>query len=78
VNALRFTLDSDFGNPLLFNPADYAGIAVLRLPSKPTAAHLLNAIETLAKGFVAADLTGKLWVVQPGRIREYQPEQPDG
>ncbi len=71
------SLDSDFSNPLLFNPADYAGIAVLRLPSKPTAAHLLNAIETLANGLTGADLQGKLWIVQPGRIREYQPEQPD-
>ena len=26
------TLDLDFGNPLLFRPSNYAGIAVLRLP----------------------------------------------
>ncbi len=26
------TLDLDFGNPLLFMPSNYAGIAVLRLP----------------------------------------------
>jgi predicted nuclease of predicted toxin-antitoxin system len=30
------TLDLDFGNPLLCRPANYAGIAVLRLPPKPT------------------------------------------
>ncbi len=33
-NRCLVTLDLDFGNPLLFNPADYCGIAVLRLPSK--------------------------------------------
>jgi predicted nuclease of predicted toxin-antitoxin system len=30
------TLDSDFGNPLIFKPWEYPGIAVLRLPSKPS------------------------------------------
>jgi hypothetical protein len=30
------TLDLDFGNPLLFPPWDFSGIAVLRLPRKPT------------------------------------------
>ena len=30
------TLDLDFGTPLLFKPVDYAGIAVLRLPPKPS------------------------------------------
>ena len=30
------TLDLEFGNPLLYNPAKHAGIAVLRLPSRPS------------------------------------------
>jgi predicted nuclease of predicted toxin-antitoxin system len=30
------TLDLDFSNPLIFKPWEYAGIAVLRLPSGPT------------------------------------------
>ena len=30
------TLDLDFANPLIFKPEDYFGIAVLRLPPKPT------------------------------------------
>ena len=34
------TLDVDFANPLVFPPADYAGIAVIRLPKRPTAADL--------------------------------------
>lgn len=29
------TLDLDFANPLIFNPEEYRGIAVLRLPSQP-------------------------------------------
>lgn len=30
------TLDLDFSNPLRFPPADYSGIAVIRLPAKPS------------------------------------------
>ena len=44
------TLDLDFGNPLLFRPANYAGIAVLRLPTRPTPDDLLDAIRTLIAG----------------------------
>ncbi len=69
------TLDWDFGNPLLFNPAEYAGIAVLRLPPKPTAAHLLDAIRTLVQALSRSTFEGKLWIVQTGRVREYQPDQ---
>ena len=68
------TLDLDFSNPLLFRPSEYAGIAVLRLPSKPTANDLIDALQTLIGGLNQADITGQLWVVQRGRIREYQPD----
>lgn len=33
------TLDLDFGNPLVFHPPDYSGIAVLRLPRKASHQH---------------------------------------
>ena len=29
------TVDLDFGNPLVFDPKRYSGIAVLRLPRRP-------------------------------------------
>lgn len=41
------TLDLDFGNPLLFRSSDYAGIAVLHLPPKPSPEDLLVAVRTL-------------------------------
>ena len=68
------TLDLDFSNPLRFNPADYSGIAVLRPPSQPSRGELLLAIETLIGGLEKADISGKLWIIQVGAIREYQPE----
>ena len=68
------TLDLDFGNPLLFRPANYAGIAVLRLPARPTPDDLLDAMRTLIAGLAQRQITAKLWIVQRGCIREYQPE----
>ena len=67
------TLDLDFGNPLLFEPSQYAGIAVLRLPPRPSPHDLLDAIRTLIRAFAQGAIQGKLWVVQRGKIREYQP-----
>jgi len=71
------TLDLDFGNPLLFDPTKYAGIAVLRLPAKPSHQDLLDAANTLVAALSKRDITGKLWIVQRGRIREYQSEDSD-
>ena len=68
------TLDLDFGNPLLFDPADYAGIAVLRLPPRPSHADIVEACQTLALGLENRDITGRLWIIQRHRIREYQSE----
>ncbi len=68
------TLDMDFGNPILFKPEEYVGIAVLRLPSKPTPDDLIDAIRTMIRGLGLKEIEGKLWIVQRERIREYQPE----
>lgn len=72
------TLDLDFSNPLLFKPADYTGIAVLRLPHAPTHGDLLTALETLIDGLARNEIDGKLWIVQRGRIREYEPGEDSG
>ena len=69
------TLDLDFGNPLVFKPWQYAGIAVLRLPTKPAAADLLLACRTLLRALERDTISGKLWSVERGRIREYRPDR---
>jgi len=68
------TLDLDFSNPLRFNPAEYSGIAVLRLPASPTSEDLLDVIRTLMGGLEREPITGKLWIVQRERIRIYLQE----
>ncbi len=66
------TLDLDFGNPLVFDPADYAGIAVLRLPAGPSHQDITEACRTLAAGLRDDDIAGRLWIVQRTRIRVHQ------
>ena len=68
------TLDIDFANPLTFRPADYSGIAVLRLPAKPEPEDLLACIATLAEGLESESIQGQLWIVEEARIRKYQPD----
>lgn len=68
------TLDLDFSNPLRFNPREYSGIAVLRLPNKPTPQDLEDSIRTLIGGLERESIAGQLWIVQRGQIRIYQQE----
>ncbi len=72
------TLDLDFSNPIRFPPARYAGIAVLRLSAHPSQTELDDAIATLAAALERENLASRLWVVQRGRIRQYQPEEESG
>ena len=71
------TLDLDFANPFAFPPEGTAGVAVLRLPRRPTPADLDAAVGLLIAGLAGSDITGQLWTVGSGRIRVYQPDPPD-
>ena len=68
------SLDLDFASPLHFKPSAYSGIAVLRLPRRPSREDLLQAVRTLAAGLEKDDLVGELWIVEVGRIRVFQEE----
>jgi len=68
------TLDLDFSNPLLFPPRDYGGIAVLRLPPHPSLEDIQDTCLTLTEALACEDITGRLWVVRRGQVRQYQPD----
>ncbi|HME73936.1 MAG TPA: DUF5615 family PIN-like protein [Myxococcota bacterium] len=69
------TFDLDFSNPLRFDPSRYPGIVVLRLPPRSGEAELEDVLATLVEALPGSGLSGRLWVVQPGRVREYQPDR---
>jgi len=66
------TLDLDFANPFHFPPAATEGIIVVRPPQAilpMIQATLWSILPQLKTGAVK----GKLWIVEPDRIREYDP-----
>jgi len=65
------TLDLDFSNLLDFPPETSAGIVILRHP-KPRLRSWLDLTELLAIALQRDNPTGKLWIVEPGRIRIHQ------
>lgn len=67
------TADRGFGNRARFNPVNYAGIAVVRLPDRASFADWCEAIDTLIASLEQADVVGKLWVIRGNRTQEYQP-----
>jgi len=71
------SLDLDFSNPIRFPPANSSGIAVVRLPGRASYGDLVSAVQTLAKALETQSITGKLWIVEVGRIRIHQDESQD-
>lgn len=73
------TCDRGFGNRLKYNPSNYGGIVVIRLPSRYTLTDWRQVIETLIQGLETADniVTGKLWIIKSGSIQEYKPIELD-
>ncbi|RJP37719.1 MAG: hypothetical protein C4547_05335 [Phycisphaerales bacterium] len=66
------TLDRDFSNVLTFPPATTCGIAVVNLPRRATRALLAAVLDSFLAACEDRRLRGKLWIVQPGRIREHE------
>lgn len=64
------TLDTDFAQILDFPPALHAGIVVLRHP-RPTLAGMLGLIRAVVEAAHRESPAGRLWVVEPGRVRVY-------
>lgn len=69
------SLDMDFANILRFPPARSAGVVVLRLPEPLTLAVIEDALERFAIAASGIDLSGKLWIIDARRIREYTPQE---
>jgi predicted nuclease of predicted toxin-antitoxin system len=63
------TLDLDFSQVLRFPPSQSAGIAILLAPGRMTAALLERLVDQLAAALAAHPIAGRLWIVEPGRIR---------
>lgn len=71
------TADRDFSNRGRYNPINYSGIAIIRLPTPVRLSDWVAAIDTFILGLETASICGKLWVIRTGSIQEYQPIIPE-
>ena len=65
------TADQDFAQILDFPPPDYAGIVVLRHP-RPTLPGMVALVRQVAAALSEESPVGRLWIVEPGRIRIHE------
>jgi predicted nuclease of predicted toxin-antitoxin system len=63
------TLDLDFSDPMRYPPREHSGVAVMRAPGKLSAATLELLFRTLANALRSETIEGKIWIVEPGRVR---------
>jgi hypothetical protein len=63
------TLDRDFGQIPRFPPGQSAGIAILELGTPASLPALLDRLGEFLALAATEPVHGKLWIVEPGRIR---------
>ena len=66
------TMDHDFGNVLVYPPESSCGVAIVNLPGRASRGLLAAVLESFLVACEQQQLRGKLWIVEPGRIREHQ------
>lgn len=66
------TLDKDFANVLMFPPEATCGVVVVKLPQRATRALLAAVLNSFLTACETQQVHGRLWIVEPGRIREHQ------
>lgn len=63
------TLDRDFGHVLRFPPERAAGVVILELGGPASLALLHDRLRDFLSVSAQRDVTGELWIVEPGRVR---------
>jgi predicted nuclease of predicted toxin-antitoxin system len=66
------TLDRDFGEILRFAPEDTAGIAILDCRGRLSPKAILARIKALVALLATESIDGRLWIVEPGRVRIHE------
>jgi predicted nuclease of predicted toxin-antitoxin system len=72
------TMDRDFSNVLRYPPEQTVGIAVISPPGKVSRTFLRAMVEAFVEELQKKTIRGKLWTVEPSRIREHEPDEPPG
>lgn len=75
-NRCLLTLDLDFADVFRFPPHKTAGVAVLRLPKGSSSVILESLVVNLLRMLETESITGRLWIVEVGRIRVHENTNP--
>jgi len=75
---ILITMDHDFGNIILYHHEDAFGVAVINPPGRPSLPLLRLLMQTLLEALKTDDIRGRLWIVEPGRIRQHEPREIPG
>jgi predicted nuclease of predicted toxin-antitoxin system len=75
LGRVLITLDLDFSNPFRFPPGDTEGIVVVR-PPRPVLPAIRATLLSVLPQLKTLPLKGTLWIVEPGRIRFHDPDEP--
>jgi predicted nuclease of predicted toxin-antitoxin system len=67
------TMDYDFSNVLRYPPHQTSGIIVINAPGRASLPLLKNIVALMLNAVSDNRIRGKLWIVEPGRIREHEP-----
>ena len=62
------TADLDFAQIIRYPPEEYSGIVILRHPA-PTLRGMSQLMEQLVTALAQMNVSGQLWIVEPGRLR---------
>jgi len=73
--SILLSLDRDFSNVIHYPPEATSGIVVLRGPNDLFSTMRIL-VETLARALINDQPVGKLWIVEPGRLRIHEPTEP--
>jgi hypothetical protein len=65
------TLDLDFAQTTAYPPAGYSGIIVLRHP-RPTLKGMAALVHQVVAMLRQESPQGRLWIVEPGRVRIHE------
>ena len=68
------TLDLDFASPFRFPPEGNEGIVAIR-PPRPVLSAIKTTLQSVPAELTSRPSTGTLWIVEPGRIRVYDPHE---
>ncbi|MCC6763163.1 MAG: DUF5615 family PIN-like protein [Deltaproteobacteria bacterium] len=68
------TADEDFAQIIRYPPALYSGLVVLRHP-RPSLRRLRDLLRQVVSAVEMESPQGKLWIVEPGRIRIHDPAE---